>query len=404
MPIKSWSFAHNAHPIRAEIWWRFSGWNRTRLYVDHRNVAGKADWLNFGRPLVADVSTQDGGGQRLRVYFRPSWRGLRCWFAVDGGLPVPVRSARVYKHLQHHPEPGEEFENEFAHGMGILFIFAFLLIMCVLYAPLGLAGVALYAINEKRRRCRMRKLGRFLSWSEVVKRMQSTQTAGTLILQMANLTPTRAWWTEADALAQIPLPLPDEQVIWQPSAHGARHPLNEWCQFKYFDEKTGTAFLTDLPGANKELLRQFESANHRGGLRDQFPSLIVVVVGFSDGPRAKAAARFAEILGDHLRSALPRLIAGLDDDDKAIRELCMETIQLAGPVAAEAIPSLNHELYLASHDEGWRIAKTLAALGPSGIDALEAAAKCDDPSIRGSARSALSGVERRTKSRAPKRE
>lgn len=404
MPIKSWSFTHNGHPIRAEIWWRFSGWNRTRLYIDHRKVIGNYDWLSFGKPLVADVGTPDGGEQKLRVRFRPSWTGLGCWFAADADPLARVHSARVYKHLQYHPEPGEEIENEFAHGMGCLLIFAFLLIMCVLYAPLMLAGGAIYAIQEKRRRRRMRKLGRFLSWPEVLKRMESAQTPCTLILQMANLTPTRAWWTQDDLLAQIPLPLPDERAIWDPSAHGAQHPLNEWCQFKYFDESTGSAFLTDLPDSTKALLRRFHDAKNRAQLREQFPKLNVVVVGFAHGTRAKAAARFAAILGDHLPSAVPRLAAGLADDDKAIRELCVQTLQLAGPAAAEAIPSLHHELYLAPHDEGLRIAKTLAALGPAGVDALRAAAKCGDPSIRGSARSALSIVKRRTESPKPKRE
>jgi hypothetical protein len=46
----------------------------------------------------------------------------------------------------------------------------------------------------------------------------------------------------------------------------------------------------------------------------------------------------------------------------------------------------------------------LAALGPAGVDALEAAAKCGDPSIRGSARAALSMLKMRTEARAPKRE
>lgn len=404
MPIKSWSFTHNGHPIRAEIWWRFSGWNRTRLYIDHRNLAGNYGWLNFGKPLVASVSTPEGGEQKLRICFAPSWNGLRCLFAADADALAPVQSAKVYKRLQYHPEPGEEIENEFAHGMGILLIFAFVLVMCVLYAPLALAGGAILAIQEKRRRRRMRKLSRFLSWPEVLKRTESARTSCTLILQMANLTPTRAWWTQDDVLALIPLPLPDERSIWDPSDRGARHPLNEWCQFKYFDENTGTAFLTELPDSIKDLLRRFHDGKNRAQLCEQFPKLNVVVVGFAHGTRAKAAARFTAILGDQLSGAVPRLAAGLADDDKAIRELCVQTLQLAGPAAAEATPSLNHALYLAPHDECWQIAKTLAALGPAGVDALEAAVQCGDPSIRGAARSALSMVRRGTESRVRKRE
>ena len=164
--------------------------------------------------------------------------------------------------------------------------------------------------------------------------------------------------------------------------------------FKYLDENTGVAFLTDLPASNKALLRQFEDAKNRAQLRDQFPKLKVVVIGFAHGARAKAAARFATILGDQLSCAVPRPAAGVADDEKAIRELCVQTLPLAGPAAAEAIPSLTHELYLAPHDEGWQIAKTLAALGPAGVDALKAAAQCGDPSIRGAAGAAISMVNR----------
>src|SRR5689334_12272804 len=41
MPLKSWAFQFGDHSIRAEVWWRFSGWYRKRLFVDHKRVAAR---------------------------------------------------------------------------------------------------------------------------------------------------------------------------------------------------------------------------------------------------------------------------------------------------------------------------------------------------------------------------
>ena len=107
--------------------------------------------------------------------------------------------------------------------------------MCVLYPPLMIAGGAIHAFQEKRLRARMQKLGRWLPWSEIERRIQSMQKPCTLIIQMANLTTSRAWWTTDDLVTQSPLPLADEMDAQHLAAYKTRHPLNEWCQFKYFD-------------------------------------------------------------------------------------------------------------------------------------------------------------------------
>jgi hypothetical protein len=398
LPIKSWSFIHNGHPIRAEIWWRFSGWNRRRLYVDHRQAAGRRGWFFTEQPLVADIDSPDGGKQKLKVCFGSSWNWMNktCRFGVDCGPLAEVPSTRVYKRLQYHPEDGEEIQNAVLHNAGCLIIFGFLLVMCVVYGPLMIAGGVIVAFNEKRRRARLRKLGRCLSWPDVERRMELLQSPSTLIVQTANLVPARTWWTEEDVLAKSPLPLPDETRIQHPSIQMALHPLNEWCQFKYFDEKTGSAFLTDLPSRNVERLRLFEDENNPARLHAIYPNLNVVVVGFTGGEREKAAAEYFGILGDEIVPSMPALIGGVTSDNKAIRQMCVETIRLAGVAAEGAIPILEAQLYLTTHGERLEIANTLAVLGPSGVDVLKGAVKCGDLSIRECAQSALSVLARST--------
>jgi hypothetical protein len=34
MPLKSWAFKIDGHPVRAEVWWRFTGWNLRDIHVD----------------------------------------------------------------------------------------------------------------------------------------------------------------------------------------------------------------------------------------------------------------------------------------------------------------------------------------------------------------------------------
>ena len=115
MPIKSWSFVHNGHPIRAEIWWRFTGWNRRRIYIDNKRVADQCGWLRIGHPLVAELDTLNGQKQKLKFCFRTNWTRFKidCRFAADRDPLTLVPSARVYQQLQYHPEKGEEIQSVF---------------------------------------------------------------------------------------------------------------------------------------------------------------------------------------------------------------------------------------------------------------------------------------------------
>ena len=159
-----------------------------------------------------------------------------------------------------------------------------------------------------------------------------------------------------------------------------------------------------MPKWNREQLNLIEDENNTARLHPSFPNLSVVTVGFFQGLRAKSAERFVSILGNNLHSALHTLAAGITDDNKAIRQLCVESIQLAGTAAVEVIPSLSRELYLAPHDEGLEIANALAELSSPGIEILNAVATCSVPSIRSSAKSALSKLKVRSGQPGVKRE
>jgi hypothetical protein len=387
LPIKSWSFTHLGHPMRAEIWWRFTGLNRKVLYLDHRRVVGQRGRFTVGRPMVAEVDGPDGTKQKISVRFRPRWNPIEmvCELSTGDGPPTPVPTSRVYKRKLHQPESGES-ENVFLNKLGCLLLLGFMLIMCVLYAPLMMAGGIIHDWQERRLRNRLRKRGRYLSWPNLEQRL--LKSPGTLILQLANLTPMRIWWTEADVLTETPLPLPHEMQALSPGRED--HPFFEWCHAKYLDEQSGTAMWVDLPRGEAKKLGLFQNRSDPKRLHDRYPGLNVVITGYTHGKREAAAQRFQRIIGDDIHAALPGLIAGTSDDDPAIRELCREAIQYSGEIAAAAVPALKQELFLATKGETYSIAKTLAALGPAGIGILKEAESCGDPDIARSARSALS--------------
>jgi hypothetical protein len=389
LPIKSWSFTHLGHPVRAEIWWRFTGWNRKLLYIDHKRVVGKRGRFTMGRPMIAEVDGPDGTKQTIEVRFRPSWNpfDMGCELRIGDGQPMPVPSNRVYKRWLHQSDSGEEPENPVVQKLGCLLIFAFLLIMCVLYAPLMIVGGITRDWKERRLKHRLRRCDRCLSWQQLEQRMQSLQSPSTLILQMANLTPTRVWWTPDNVLLKSPLPLPDEMVVMSPGR--SDHPFFEWCQAKYLDEERGTAMHLDISPSDAKNVGLFEKGNDPKRLHARYPMLNVIVTGYTHGKRQQAASRFRDILGDDIHAAMPGLIAGVTDDDATIRRLCRESIRFAGEIAAGAVPTLERELYLAASDETYSIAETLAALGPAGREVLQEAESCGDPKIHRSAKSAL---------------
>jgi|SRR5579859_7597820 len=56
MPLKSWTFSVGDRTFRTEIWWRFTGWYRKRLFVDHRRVLGVRGRFDMHRSLHASDS------------------------------------------------------------------------------------------------------------------------------------------------------------------------------------------------------------------------------------------------------------------------------------------------------------------------------------------------------------
>ena len=53
--LKSWAFIYQGHPIRVEIWWRFTGWCRKRVYIDHQLSVIRIDRFNLTLPGGPDV-------------------------------------------------------------------------------------------------------------------------------------------------------------------------------------------------------------------------------------------------------------------------------------------------------------------------------------------------------------
>jgi HEAT repeat protein len=117
--------------------------------------------------------------------------------------------------------------------------------------------------------------------------------------------------------------------------------------------------------------------------------LNVVLTGYSHGSWAKAAPKFARILGESAADSLPALIAGLDDTSPALREMCRDAIRLMGPAAAMAVPVLKRRFFDGPSRERYSVAETLAELGPSGIEVLNEAAQCGDRYFRDDALSII---------------
>ena len=391
MPIKSWAFVHDGHPIRAEIWWRFTGWNRKRVYVDHRLAVGKRGRFTMSRPVTVELEDATNSKQMMEIRFRPK----RCCFDMDCELgvnrasPMPVKSAHIDKRWQAHGK--EQYESQLERALGSLFVFVILLILLaagLLYPLLIMLGGAVWWYGDRQLRRRMRKAGRYLSWAEIENRMLASTSSCTLIAPIGNLTPLRAWWTEEDVAARTPLPLPDRAELFHPSR--PVHPFIEWCDFRYFSEDSGKAYLTELQPDLIARLHMFDDDGSCNLQRqNEFPKLSIIHTGYSYGERKESAARLVKILGDDLSAALPELIAGSADRNPTIRRMCIESIELAGESAAMAVPALKEQLYLGSGAARYLVAQTLAGLGPTGQEVLREASKAGDPVISRAAGSAL---------------
>jgi hypothetical protein len=392
MPLKSWAFIHDGHAVRAEIWWRFSGWNRKKLYIDHRCVLTRQGRFTVGLPLQAEIGSSTEGKQPIEIRFRLTRLGL------DMACDCTINSERiVWDHLptqietkrQHSATadgmPGVIYDN----NIGILVVFPVLIVLIflgVLAVPLSIVGGMLNSMGNKRLKARLRKHGRYLSWTQIEERMRSSNSISTLIVESESMG-LRTWWSEQDLVSASPLPLPDVRVMSHPGRYD--HPFFEWCWHYHLSEQTGTAILTDMPSHILKQIGFFEEGRNPACCRILYPTLNVVNTGHVHGRRATAAPKFASILGKSLDESIPDLIEGLKHDDSTVRQMCREAVGLAGPKAVKAVPLLTHQFYFGTWKERYSVAQTLAELGPAGESVLKEAAGFDDPYLRSPAFSTL---------------
>jgi hypothetical protein len=390
LPIKSWAFTHRGHPVRAEICWRFTGWNRKRLYVDHRRAVGKIGRFTLGRPITAEITGGIDKKEVIQIRFRPRrfFFDMGCQLLDESAPPVPVPDPQIEKRWQLSAVEGIESSSRW-QAVGCAIVLPLFFVLAVLSIPMALIAVNLHWWHGRRLQKRMRDAGRSLTWEQVEKQMKALQSPSTLILQFGHMSDTRAWWTVDDILTHSPLKFPKMWDLLHPSASECNHPFTEWCHSKYLDEQSGKAFLVQLPKGFFDRFAFEQGELDQEQLHREYPLLNTVMTGYSVGKRKKAAARFTGIVGDDLKKAMPDLIAAIEDSDPAIRHMCMEALTQAASDAAGAAPRLKQKLYFGPWNERHIAAKTLAALGPEGVNILKEAAELGDPKISRSAKSAI---------------
>jgi hypothetical protein len=245
MPLKSWAFQVGDHSVRAEVWWRFSGWYRKRLFVDHKPVAAPRGRLGISRPLADHV---DALGP-IEVRFRPR----RFGFDMDCEAKI---NNRILSWDQFHPAiekrrsysvKEEGIETDGGVSLGCFIVFPLLIVLGALSIPLGLIAALWLAAGFERRRARkfetrMRTSGRFLEWDEVEERLKDAPS--TLIVQTAGGAPMRYWWTQDDIRAISPLDLPPSHEACSPGGTGSNGPFVAWSYAIYLSESSGKALLT----------------------------------------------------------------------------------------------------------------------------------------------------------------
>ena len=391
MPLKSWAFKYDGHPVRAEIWWRFSGWNRKRLYIKHKAVVRRRGRFTATRPMTAPLA--DGGTKSIEVQFRPRRLGLDmdCDVSVDGErLSLEELQVHFEKKWQHSASRdggrGVDYDDP---GLGCLVLLILLFLLVSVWIPLILIVFSVVMIQIWMSKRRLRKHGRVLDWGVVEERCRSGPS--TLIYNPENS--SMVWWTQDDVLACSPLPLPDEQeMIYRHRNENA--PFVEWCYHHHLSEQTGKALLVRLPQVEQRRFRFTDRGLDRERWNKEFPLLKIVLIATPSRKRLKASDTFCGYLGDSLIGSIPLLAEGIQNSDPTVRKLCMEAIALAGKAADGLVPLLSEKLYNGPWEDRFSAASTLTDLGPAGINAVAEAAKCEDPSIQRPAKSALAWHER----------
>jgi hypothetical protein len=390
MSLKSWTFWCRGHPVRAEVWWRFPGWSRQRLYIDHELAAERRGYARTGEPLSGNLG--DAAGE-IEVRFRRSALGFRmaCVVRVEGVVvrweDQPVRVERGI--------PDDEPQNEGFLAtlrmalIGCLFVLPFLLVLMMLAVPLVMVGLFTMKIQEARFERRRRRRGRFLDWLEVERRMR--EAPSTLIFQIGMKRGARVWWTEEDVLARSPLPPPR----WDrgPAVMRGDTSFGTWCHFHYLSEDRGRAYLTTLPAGRARQV-DFLDESEPAAWRAEFPLLRVATASFGFPERLRRAEPFVALLGPDAEQSVPGLIAGLRGDDPTLRSMAVDALRDIGPAAGAAVPALVEHLYDGPQAERYKAALALAAIGPEAVEPLTTASECGDPWIRQPAITALEVMKR----------
>jgi hypothetical protein len=149
-----------------------------------------------------------------------------------------------------------------------LFMVYLLLVMPLVFVPVGFVCGLWQRRQEKRLRAGLAAAGRFVEWAEVEEKLRAG--VGTLIIEHRSPGgPIREWWVPADLIADAPVPLP-ASVRSIPADEGLE-PLQRYariCASRYLDVESGSAKLTEVPVPISQRLdpRKYVVVDLGGGL------------------------------------------------------------------------------------------------------------------------------------------
>lgn len=101
---------------------------------------------------------------------------------------------------------------------------------------------AAHTYRERKFAATMKNRGRFKEWDEI----ESTPTAGTVIIEQAQKDGCRVWWTPDDVAGIAPHPIPDEEDLDYLRMEEPL-PFVRWCTERYTAPNSGRALLTEFP-------------------------------------------------------------------------------------------------------------------------------------------------------------
>jgi len=391
MPLKSWAFQFGDHSIRAEVWWRFSGWYRKRLFVDHKRLAAKRGRFGISRPLTAHVDAV--GPVEVRFRFRRFAFDMDCEVKIDDRFLSWDQFHPAIEKLRTYSIEEEGIETHEGASLGCFIAFPLLIGLWALSIPLLLIGALWLAAGFQRRRDRkfenrMRASGRFLEWGEVENRLKDAPS--TLIIQTVNGAPMRCWWTQDDIRASSPLDLPPIHEACSPGGHGSNGPFVAWSYAIYLSESSGKALLTKPSEKFLEQIDLLENDEEvQAMISGEFPNLKLVAVHYPSKKAIRVADSFAQVVGSDLNAAVPGLIHALESEDRFLRRLALKALQEAGPAIGPFVPALEKQFYFGPWEDEDGVMEALTAAGPAGLDFLTQASQWEDAVFRHRAQIAL---------------